>query len=270
MMDASKEEDCTRAITTFSNRHRVPSKLVVDSGPQLKALASNPVYQAASSMGVKIEPVAAYHQFLNYCERAIQVYKNLMNTMKRSIDKSIYDQSDTLIELLEKHAMVDRVMSLRPILTKVKDSQETVVLACQLAKPSLGSKDVEDMMYGILLGKESVQGQLFASIFDYKASILTAFHQNLLSYLQENSIYYANPKNVKTDLSSNLDPKVGDFVAYVDGSKKTHFGIVDAIMADNVVSLRVIKYGKMVHQSTHTRICRLLFRPLDEKNYVNV
>ena len=125
-------------------------------------------------------------------------------------------------------------------------------------------------MYGILLGKESVQGQLFASIFDYKASILTAFHQNLVSYLQENSIYYANPKNVKTDLSSNLDPKVGDFVAYVDGSKMTHFGIVDAIMADNVVSLRVIKYGKMVHQSTHTRICRLLFRPLDEKNYVNV
>ena len=67
MMDASKEEDCTRAITIFANRHRVPSKLVVDSGPQLKALASNPVYQAASSMGVRICPVAASHKFLNFC-----------------------------------------------------------------------------------------------------------------------------------------------------------------------------------------------------------
>ena len=134
-------------------------------------------------MGVRIEPVAAYHQFLNFYERAIQTYKNLMNTMKRSIYKSFYDQSDTLIELLQKHAMVDRVMSWRPILTKGKDSHETVVLACQLSKPSLGSKDVEDLMYGILLGKEIVQGQLLASIFDYKASILTTFHQNLLSYL---------------------------------------------------------------------------------------
>ena len=147
MMDGSSAENCTRCITTFSNKHRVPSKIVMDSGPQLKTLATNPVFMAASDLGVKIEPVAAYHQFLNFCERTIQVYKNLMGTMKRSIDRSIYNQSDTLIDLLEKLAMVDRVMSLRPILTKVKDSEETVVLACQFAKPSLGSKDVEDAWY---------------------------------------------------------------------------------------------------------------------------
>ena len=80
MLDASKEEDCTRAIGTFANRHHVPATLVMDSGLQLKALASNPVYQAASSMGVKICPVAAFHQFLNYCERSIQSYNNLMTS----------------------------------------------------------------------------------------------------------------------------------------------------------------------------------------------
>ena len=69
---------------------------------------------------------------------------------------------------------------------------------------------------------------------------------------------------------SYLVPEYDNFVAYVDGSKKTHFGIVDAILKDNVVSLRVIKHGKMVHQNCHTRICRMLFRPLDEENYVNV
>ena len=131
-----------------------------------------------------------------------------MGTMNRSINKSIYDQSDMLIDLLEKHGMVDRVMSLRPILTKA-----TVILACQLNQPSLGSKDVEDMMMNILLGKDSVQVQLFASIFDYKDSILTAFHQQSLSYLQENSFYYKNTKNAKGNLSSNLVPEIGDFVA---------------------------------------------------------
>ena len=107
-----------------------------------------------------------------------------------------------------------------------------------------------------------VQAQLFASIFDYKDSILTAFHQQLLTYLQENSIYYRNPKNVKGNLSSNLVPEIGDFVAYMDGSKRTHFGIVDAVLKDNVVSLRVMKHGKMQHKNCHTRICRMIYRPL--------
>ena len=120
-----------------------------------------------------------------------------MGTMNRSINKSIYDQNDTLIDLLEKHGMVDIVMSLRPILTKVKDSEGMVILACQLNQPSLGSKDVENMMMNILLGKDSVQAQLFKSIFDYKDSILIAFHQQLLSYLQENSVFYKNTKYAK-------------------------------------------------------------------------
>ena len=126
-------------------------------------------------MGVKICPVAAFHQFLNYCERSIQSYKSLMTTMKSSIDLSIYQQSDTLIELLDKQGMVFRMMSMRPILTKTKDSQETVLLACQFSEPSMGSKEAETLMYGLLLGKDSVQGQLHAAILDYKSSILSAF-----------------------------------------------------------------------------------------------
>ena len=58
MMDGSSAEDCTRGINTFSNKHRIPSKIVVDAGPQLKTLATNPVFMAASDLGVKIEPVA--------------------------------------------------------------------------------------------------------------------------------------------------------------------------------------------------------------------
>ena len=80
--------------------------------------------------------------------------------MKASINLSIYQQSDTLIELLDKHGIVFRMMSMRPILTKTKDSQETVLLACQFSDPSMGSKEAETLMHGLLLGKDSVQGQL--------------------------------------------------------------------------------------------------------------
>ena len=270
MMDASKQEDVFRAIGTFANRHWVHATLVMDSGPQLKTLQDNPIYQAASSMGVRISPVAAYHQFLNYCERSIQSYKSLMTTMKASINLSIYQQSDTLIELLDKHGMVFRMMSMRPILTKTKDSQETVLLACQFSDPSMGSQEAEILMHGLLLGQDSVQGQLHAAILDYRSSVLSAFHQSLLTYLQEHAVYYANPKNTHTNASSNLDPMVGDFVAYLDGSKCTHFGIINGIMANNVVSLRVIKYGKIVWQNTQTRTCRLLFCPQDELNHTNI
>ena len=113
----------------------------------------------------------------------------------------------------------------------------------------------------------SVQGQLHAAILDYRPSILSAFHQSLLPYLQEYAVYFENPKNNHTDPQSNLSPKVGDFVCYKDGGKRTHFGIIDAIMEQNVVNLRVIKYGKIVWQNTHIRTCKLLFRPQDELNF---
>ena len=171
MMDGSTAEHCTRAITTFANKNQIPAKIVVDAEPQLKSLTNNPVFTAATNMGINVEPVAPHHQFLNFAERQIQIL------MKRSLDRSIYDQGDTLLDLMEKFSMVHKVMSLRPILIKHTDQEETVILACQLSNPTLSSKNVEDMMKSILLGKESVQAQLFASIFYYKESILTAYHQ---------------------------------------------------------------------------------------------
>ena len=39
---------------------------------------------------------------------------------------------------------------------------------------------------------------------------------------------------------------------------------------DNVVSLRVIKYGKVTHQGCHIRLLRLIYRPDDNENYANI
>ena len=193
-----------------------------------------------------------------------------MTSMKSSIDLSIYAQNDTLIELLDKHSLVLRIMSMRAVLTKTRDSDEQVLLACQFSAPSMGSQQAEMLMHGLLLGRESVQGQLQAALLDYRPKILLAFHQALLSYLQDFAIYYRDPKNVHSDTQSDLSPQVNDFVCYRDGGKKTHFGIIDSILEQNLVSLRVIKYGKMTWQNTHSRTMKLLFRPSDERNFVNI
>ena len=64
--------------------------------------------------------VAAIHQFLNFIEQQIQVWKGLMASMNRSQNKSIYNQEDTMLDLQEKISMAYKAMSLRPILIKHK------------------------------------------------------------------------------------------------------------------------------------------------------
>ena len=160
-----------------------------------------------------------------------------------------------MLDLQEKLSMVYKVMYLRPILIKHKDQEETVILAAQLSQPTLSSRNVEAMMTQMLLAKDSIQHQLYSSILDYKDGILMAFHIQLLLYLQENSVFYKNEKHGDRDDASSLLPKIGDFVVYMDGGKKIYFGGIDQIMTgsqDNVVSLRIIKHGKMTHQSCNS------------------
>ena len=250
-MDGSTSQDVTRAITAFTNKNRIPAKIVVHAGPKLKALSNNQLFDAATAMGIPVQSVAAGHQFLNFSERQIQVWKGLMGSMKRSQNKTIYDQENTMLDLQEKLSKAYKVMSLRPILIKHKDEEETVILAAQVSQPTLSSRNVEAMMTQMLLGEDSIQHQLYSYIPDYKEGLLEAFHTQLLLYLQENSVFYKNEKHRDRNAASSLIPKIGDFVVYKDSGKKIHFGIIDQIMTgsqDNVVSLRVIKFGKVTHQ----------------------
>ena len=106
-----------------------PLEIFIDACPQLKALANNPLIDAATAIGIPVQSVAAGHQFLNFSERQIQAWKGLIGSIKRSQNNTIYDQEDTMLDLQEKISMAYKVMSLRPILIKHKDEQETVLLA---------------------------------------------------------------------------------------------------------------------------------------------
>ena len=132
------------------------------------------------------------------------------------------------------------------------------MIAAQLTLPTLTHANVEGYMIQMLVGKDSIQHQLYASIIGYKDGILEAFHSQMLQYHQEDSVYYRNEKNGDKDASSSLLPKVGDFCIFKDGGQKTHFGIIDELLTgsqENVVKLRMIKRGKVTQ---------------DVKNFVNI
>ena len=66
-----------------------------------------------------------------------------------------------------------------------KDEEETVILATQLAQPTLSSRNVEAMMTSMLLGEDSIQHQLFSSILEYKEALLKALHTQLFGVVDE-------------------------------------------------------------------------------------
>ena len=74
-MDGSTLQDVAIAITAFAKKNWIPAKIVVDTGPQLKALANNPLFDANTAMGIPVESVAPNNQLLNFAERQIQVWK---------------------------------------------------------------------------------------------------------------------------------------------------------------------------------------------------
>ena len=61
-----------------------------------------------------------------------------------------------MLDLQEKLSMVYKGMSLRSLLIKHKDQEETVILAAQLSQPTLSSRNVETMITQMLLGIDPI------------------------------------------------------------------------------------------------------------------
>ena len=221
LMNGQTKDDVTRAICMLANRHRLPTRVICDAGPQLKCLVGNPLFDACLSTGIILEPVAAGHQFLNYCERQIQVLKNLLTSLNTFKDRSVFDQSDTMVSLNEKLMVYYKAMSLRPILTKHEDGSEVTVIAAQLAQPMLTRLDVERLMHNLLQGKENIQNELTLALLNYNQEILDTFHKLLLGYLQDSSIYYKDTRTGHVNKQaggSGLLPEPGDFCVYKDSA----------------------------------------------------
>ena len=99
LMDGASKIDVIKAIGTFAATKRLPQCVVTDAGPQLKHLQDNPLFGALMDTGITIVSVARNHQFLNFSERSIQVWKKLLASMNQDNSKSVYDQPQTTLQL---------------------------------------------------------------------------------------------------------------------------------------------------------------------------
>ena len=178
----------------LSNRYRTPSKIVVDAGPQLKSLEGNPLLEAVSASKIALHPVAAGHQFLNWCERQTGVLKKLMFSLNTDKDRSLFDQGDTMVSLQSKLMVCFRSMNLRSVLTKGNNSDETVTVAAQLLQPMLSRQTVQSYMNDLLQGKEHVKNLLESAMLQYSTSMVENFHHLLLTYLQDSAVYYLDTR----------------------------------------------------------------------------
>ena len=102
LMDGATKCDIIKALGTFAATKRLPHNVVTDAGPQLKHLEGNPLFSALTETGITIKPVASNHQFLNFGERQIQVWKKLLGSTNQETQKSVYDQQQTTIQLQAK------------------------------------------------------------------------------------------------------------------------------------------------------------------------
>ena len=106
-MDGATKSDFVKAIATFIANKRLTQNVVTDAGPQLKNLEGNPLFNGISESGITIKPVGANHQFLNCAERQVQVSKKLLSSMSQEVQKSVYDQKQTTIQLQAKLSLCE-------------------------------------------------------------------------------------------------------------------------------------------------------------------
>ena len=107
LMDGATNSDVVKAIATFSANKRLPQNVVKDAGPQLKNFEGNPLFNGISESGITIKPVGANNQFLNFAEWQVQVWKKLLSSMSQEVQKSVYDQKQTTIQLQAKLSLCE-------------------------------------------------------------------------------------------------------------------------------------------------------------------
>ena len=113
LMDGATKSNIIKALGTFAATKRLPQSVVTDTGPQLKHLEGNPLFSALTESGITIKPVGSNHQFLNFGERQVQVWKKLLGSMNQEIQKSVYDQQQITIQFQAKLTLCERAISMR-------------------------------------------------------------------------------------------------------------------------------------------------------------
>ena len=77
--------------------------------------------------------------------------------MRRNTSKSIYNQSEALIEITRKLNMCSGVVHSTPLLVKAQDQSEKLMMKDALLKPHLGGQSLDYKMANLIAGVSSAK-----------------------------------------------------------------------------------------------------------------
>ena len=201
LISDSTSESVISGLKTLALRYRLPSKILTDSGPSFKSLLSNPsLLQALSSMNIEIVLLPGHHQFANWVERSIQECKKIFASMKEDTSKSLYNQPQSVEELIGKLYAIEAAVNSRPYLVSTNDSSTTVLTPKQLLSPWMSGEEVSSWVEQVLcdtfnpnttislLGRTSgnCKEVLQEAIHDYLMSAGLRFNKDRMGNLSKN------------------------------------------------------------------------------------
>ena len=272
-MNRATAPEVVAALKSFSHQYRMPRVCVADCGSQLRCLGEekNPLFHGLKMLGIKIEAVNARHQFLNFSERVYAELKHILESMRCDADRSVYDQTDTQVELSRKFSLAVSIMNTAPVLVKHVDSGERIVMKQALLKPFLTAEVIDDHMKQVMLGVAGSHDTFFDNILTYSTEVKQNVKNKILAYLQEKAVSYPDLRLKGKQVDSHtLLPLANDVVLYADSTGHLHFAVIAGIVSKNVVNLKIIRYGKPEMTNTHVSLIKLVYRSENPDCYLNI
>ena len=264
VLDGCKMTDVISGLQQLACRYRLPSLVIMDSGPQLRNLGTHEeLTSALNAKDMKLVICPQGHQFSNFGERCIQEAKKILRVLREDMNKSLYRQPQTLLQLLSKLRMCEAVMSLRPILGSTSSDEQVVLTPRRLTHPFVNGETMNMSAVQILTGIFEPD-HLISQLGKANSAAKGWLQQVLLDYLQTNAFRYEKPRlgdKQKPTFGNNLKPLVGDIVLYFDSAKVKRFGLVLEILLQNQVMIRSKLNNVQVDRPYHIRLLSLLYRP---------
>ena len=131
---------------------------------------------------------------------------------------------------------------------------------------------MQDVMQGIVNDLEEVKDDLFPQILHSIKAVKKQFKLQLLAYLQEGGVSYKDTRSGEKNkqVKLNLAHQAEDFVVYKDSKSFIRFGIIQRILSQNVVDLKIFLNGKTQVKPTHIRLLKLIYRKGNKNSHVNI
>ena len=222
-------------------------------------------------MGIQVETVETNHQLLNFSERTWQEVKGLLNSMRRNCSKTIYSQSETIVEIMRKVNLCASVIHSTPLLVKHQDRHEKLVMKESLLRPYLSGTALDQKMAQIIAGVSGSRDGLFEEVLSYNSTIREVAKRHILSYLREKGVSFpVIRRNGKQDSDEVTLPLVDDVVAYLSSDENVHLGVITKILKPNVSLVRLIKNGKVCETKLHVSLIKLIYRPSDPESFLHL